>query len=681
MKNSLSRFAFITLMLCISLFFSCSSDDDSSDERNPGGSDIDCNGYSENQQGSLDFYSDFPEAGSINYFSSLQKQSGNVVMQSASETNVRIVWGNLENENDPNIKLSLRDSYGNAISQNQKVIVGRRTPVYIASGTGWNNDNTVFSYDNDPEFTGKTYSLIVSPENGLRLYRNETGDEIKRVGALPRSGIDTIWVEGGYDLPDNTEFSLNVVEESDDAPSMKLTIYQPKLRFVEADYKTQIANPSGYARWANGGKAPYVGTALDMHIEAYDPMRNELCYHCNFSLGESSSNTGTCDADVSKSGIALASSPIKLSNGKVDVDISGREATNPIATCRVSWKVFSKENNKISLEWTELQFRDTPIPVPVRSFIFDRNGDGIGDSLVIEYNMSLKNPNKGDSLLPILLEVTWEKNNPVYFHIPGHSESDLKNPNYVRAKYPEILSANRAYWSKYLKNDFTIVIADDDTKLSREILTSRTNSYDFTSNVSSWFPYIEDGGFQYLPLTAALLDRISPIVVDAAFRNSVPSCETDCKEELTVYLSEPVYAAENVSTDDFKNPFNYCLRSQNRNCAGNIDDADRYNVDWDNKDWAWELPQGENIAVSARYNKSGVSNVNGDSISYLSYISRKTGSELSPTPKAGDWVKIRKPSDGAVFVDAEGNPANPRERGVLITGSKPSQCPVHVGRR
>jgi len=68
----------------------------------------------------------------------------------------------------------------------------------------------------------------------------------------------------------------------------------------------------------------------------------------------------------------------------------------------------------------------------------------------------------------------------------------------------------------------------------------------------------------------------------------------------------------------------------------------------------------------------------GDSTVDLIYYSYKVGDGTTRMPKATDWVKIRPPASAKdrggvdVFWDAEGNTANPREIGVLISGENNS---------
>jgi hypothetical protein len=134
-----------------------------------------------------------------------------------------------------------------------------------------------------------------------------------------------------------------------------------------------------------------------------------------------------------------------------------------------------------------------------------------------------------------------------------------------------------------------------------------------------------------------------------------------------------------------KNPFSYCFgRSQQTNCkTNNIDSTtQRYSQTYNNLDWTWELPVEQDYASSITY-KPTTKGLNamaqpgtskGDSIVEATYYAYKlSGGAATRMPKADDWVKIRPSSSGAIFVDAEGNLANPRERGVIITGTNPSK--------
>jgi hypothetical protein len=159
------------------------------------------------------------------------------------------------------------------------------------------------------------------------------------------------------------------------------------------------------------------------------------------------------------------------------------------------------------------------------------------------------------------------------------------------------------------------------------------------------------------------------------------------------YLSESVFADKNAADDPLliKNPFSYCFEySQRSKCLPEGASVDRNNVSWNNLNWKWELPQEkskEDTAHSVVYKPTSKKPypkeyydgaTKGDSIVDLIYYAYKTSSGSDATtrmPKATDWIKIRPPSSekergGAdVFRDTEGNTANPREIGVLISGT------------
>jgi fibro-slime domain-containing protein len=664
-----------------------------------------CGGYGQ-CKGRPDASSKVDLTGNFNVYARLMEDGKQVpgskpilVDNIKSESNTRIIWGNLNSE-DGKVNEILKNAYGVETSGNQRIISGKRTPVYIASGV-W-NDGRTFVYDDDPEFVeGKAYTLTIIGQPGLTIYRNEgdatplsTGGSVS--GNLPRSGIDTLWVEGGY--TGEKSFTLNVTQERDDAPSMKLTVYLPVLKFTEKGFSPVINATNGYARWT-GTEIPYVGSPLDIYIAAVDPERNnEICSHCNFLLTENSKATSACNMIRKTDFVSSGGGITRIESGKFSGDIHGNEATGGDQSCTNSWSV-SGPSPTIAVEWTGLRFKDAPVPIPMTSFIWDRNGDGIGDSVMVKFNKSFNG--KGDSLLPVLLEVVWEEGDTVSFHVDTYSKQNLMDPNFVEQLYrntPGFFAANRAYWQQFLREDTLIVIARPTERFSQGILTSGKGS------VISRIPFIDTDGcpsgrncpLTYNPNNAALLDRISPIVVKAEYKyadNNPGNCDAQanpgCRETLVVYLSEPVFSSEEAQNSiyDWKNPFSYCFqRSQGMNCnpnsTGNIDSTDRYRLDYNNLNWNWEEAKARfdgdtSSTVTYKPTTKGfnamaqIGTSKGDSIVELVYYAYKTtDGGTTRKPKSDDWVKIRL---GKVYVDAENNYANPMERGVLITGTNPSK--------
>jgi len=633
-------------------------------------------------------------------------------------TNARIVWGNLISEDKKENKI-LRNAYGDITKIEQSIIAGKRTPIYVAGGHWENADNnyTTFIYDNDSAtVVAVKYSL--SGTMGLDITLDSLGEK-KAVFPrnIPPSGIDTLWVKGDFYMGEK-EFDINLdgVSNSEDTPSLKLTVYQPKLIFTTSDTTLTPVNPanpslaSGFLRWTGGDTLPpYVGKGLEVYIVAWDSLRKELCSHCSFILGETSS-TNNSSINNKWPEVIVQSDAIRIENGRQTILIRGRDIV--IGADFAKWRIYGPSNGLTFAEWDSLQFRDAPVPMPIKSEIYDRNGDGIGDSLRIAFGKSFKN-DKGvivDSLLPVLIEVIWEKGYAVPYHNPKHNVDSLKKKSYVMKFYnKDFFEENRKYWEQYLVGDTLMVIADSTTAFSKNILTSGYNSG--KGNLLSYTPFYDQNrcvankcdttAFMWRPegYEASIFDKIPPIVVRAEYErsaNNKGNCEesTGCRETIVAYLSEPVFYGEDYFDELARNPFSYCLgRSQNsRGCpVMDIDSTLRHSQSWkENLGWAWELnlPRAEDQASSASY-KPATKTVNkmaqpgsarGDSIVELTYLAKSIGSISTRMPKADDWIKIRPSSPGSdIFRDAEGNSPNPREIGVIIRGTNPSkQIPIRI---
>ncbi len=612
------------------------------------------------------------------------------------ESNDRIVWGTLAGQNSQpgSPSLIMKNAYGRGPSeQRQEVVVGKRVPVYLTTGS-WNDGFNSFEYDDDPEIAGHSITLSIIG-SGITIYETENSptpigkNSIART--LSASGIDTVWVQIDYDVEDKREYSLNVVVEGSTSPSMKIVARQPKLQFVKPSNPpaTYTNVGSGWQNWQVGGLPPYAGSPMDLYLQALDPANNnEICITCNTSAGfilrESSETVGACKTKLKND--IVTSLGRNMEKGEAKIIISGQESTGE-PECTTKWTVYGLNKDATTATWDKLRFRDPPVPIPRNSMIFDVNNDGIGDSVYIAFSK----PFSGDSLLPVLLQVVW--GDTTYFFAPFESNdaNKLKDPSFVESLYKrgDFRNANKAYWGQYIKANDTLVTIGR-SKFSSNIRTVGNN----VDKVSSWIPFLDvenKSKFTYTSNESPVDDRIAPIVVKATYNpewgkgceNGDGSNDNGCREKLIVTLSERVFPRNGVTTFDIKNPFRYCLKSQNPSNCGTMSDEQRFDLGYDNLDWRWEAPQAayaQDTTYLASYKPGSFGDNNmdnsgggsGDSTITLTYYHGKTGNsgETTHKPKAGDWVKIRPNSDGAVFVDASGNPANwyGRERGVAITG-------------
>jgi len=619
------------------------------------------------------------------------------------ETSPRIVWGKLNDLDGKTPKDSLlKDSYGATTKKEQTIIAGRRTPIYIAGGR-WkvnggkiDTNYTTFEYDKDPESI-KGVKYFLEGAAGLEIvYDDSLGLERKATfpRELPKSGIDTLWLRGGYDTS-NEPFSINIagVSNDEETPPLKLTIYQPKLVFKGSDYIASV-KPSGYTGFGwlgtEDGRPPYVGNQLDVYVVAWDSLKNELCSHCTFTLKETSFTNN--DSINNINAVIVVSNATRIDKGQAKILISGRDAVE--GTSYATWRVYGPSSGITFAVWDSLQFRATLIPAPTESYVYDRNGDGIGDSLIIKFSKSFYDGDVLDpKLLPVLIGVIWDKEgkDTVYLHHPDYTDvAKLKDKDYVYALQatPNFYANNAAYWARFipLGRDSLLIIADPTTAFSKDILTYGKGS------LLSYTPYNDKGycvgdycppsAFRYPLSNSYVLDRISPIVIRADYTmlDDDPKVCADivgvgggCKESLIAYLSEPVFADTNDNVTSFlvKNPFSYCFgySQPEITCLPPGTVAERSNQNWSSLSWGWEFPQEKKLSDSAtstiykpskKYYPQG--SQNDSTVDMIYYADRD-----ARMPKATDWIKIR--NDVNVFRDIEGNGYNPREIGVLISGT------------
>jgi hypothetical protein len=618
------------------------------------------------------------------------------------EVHTRIVWGNVKSETGSYTALPKSPATGS-----QAVMAGVRVPIYVAVG-GWDSPG-FFTYDLD-EGPGKNYSIRDlglsdpgQPGKKLRVYDRD--GKIVTGSKIPANGVDTLWVEGTYDMSEY-EFRINVTMESNDAPDMLLTIYPPAIKFVQSDYSTN-AGGKGYSELTEGAtQPPYVGTPLTMYIVAYDPKTGDFCGTCNFALTDFST---TSNDSLNKHLIIQSNvySTQGIVDGKATVNIAGLTEvlkSNGTASALALWEVSGPNKKETVATWEELEFRVPPVPVPVAVYIYDANGDGIADSIEIHYNKSFRTADGNiKENLPSLIGVLWDVagKDTVWLKHPDYNAADLQNTNAVKGYYDNgtLFNNNLAYWGQYVKSEPGAAISENIIAVGGQNFSPKKGILTFSENASiiSRAAFVEVGPFgevfTYNISQSTIIDRIPPIVVKAIFNKGSGSCGKDatraCREKLIVELSEPIFADNLEDAMLTKNPFSYCFISQGNKCNDGRDRLSFVNestLNWEK----WELPgdySESDLARSSLYKPSGGSNVpiaqggaKGDNIVEITYdaYTLSDGNSTTRMPKGGDWVKIR--NDGPVFRDLSGNDFNPKELGMRIEGENPSRKePVHIG--
>jgi hypothetical protein len=329
--------------------------------------------------------------------------------------------------------------------------------------------------------------------------------------------------------------------------------------------------------------------------------------------------------------------------------------------------------------WDSLLFRDILVPYPVYSEIFDRDGDGFGDSIRIAFNKKFPEYGAGgirDSL-PNMLEVMWDpKLEPFLFGLGTLNADD----QYVFNGAPE---NNWTYWNS--SHDYpgeeggryrTKVELDSVIVIYAETEGSFVFSKDIKTHVEpgtvaevvSWGTFKDPDNPSGDDITTskseAIADKIPAIVVRALYEADERNCGSaarPCEDRVTITLSEPVKVVEGISADAAKAPFAYKLTR-----SRGLNDYDAY-------------LEAKNLPTAIRWTLSGRTTPDterGDYIVQLAYSRYRESGDTTSTPMGGDSVRFVWEGLGKGYIaltDLVGNPPNPREEGRRLDGANPFQ--------
>ncbi|MCL2282339.1 MAG: fibro-slime domain-containing protein [Fibromonadales bacterium] len=586
------------------------------------------------------------------------------------------VWGSIAGDDGKHIY--------NLGPQIKSTVSGKLVPIGFAAGSWtcedparYGQNGCTFEVFLAPASEGGSYgqlvniSSVVTPgasRSGLRFFTDSLGNnevqaaqtfEIPGASGGPFPGLLVLWVTGAYEAAEDETYTINNEHQ--------VTVYLPRLGFInpadagspnptQLNYNSQTkgSDPSlgGTARQM----AVMIGTPLDRAIAAYDisVSPKALCTTCNFPLTLNAWTTTPAGAitTLPSSGILRTTSDIELKDGIAEFTIIGARPVNPDSFAHFEIKSLSSKQETWA-KWDSLLFEQPPIPFPQFVKIFDRNGDGIGDSLSVEYDRVLHQ----DSL-PSMIEVIWETDTLLF----GLGQ---KKPN-GEYEYSGGAQNNRTYWTgdhvDYKLKTQGNLIEIYDMDFSKNIKTQVGTTH---TGLTSWATAINNKGIvTNFNLVAAIEDKIPAIVIKASYKADEVNkdCGTSslkCRDEITLVLSEPVKGAAGISDVAAKTAFAYMLKESR--------DYNDFNV----------YQEDKNLPVRISWAKSGLVNVppenaKGDSIVYLTYNRQQDQSDTTSTPMAGDSVKFTSELFGYfALTDLAGNSPNPREIGRRFEGTNP----------
>lgn len=521
-------------------------------------------------------------------------------------------------------------------------LAGSRTPVYISAVSDADIDLV--------SAVGQSYSLQI--DAGVIAYTSKDGDA---VATFPRvigpTGVDTIWLEvplaGLTANPEAKNIGVKTL--------VPINFYAPEIKFV----RDVVTNDSGKVvsyTVVTGDPdkdefgddySNYKGADIDLFLLAWNPIADQICEECSFSLEQGESSLG-----VDAKGGAF-------SNGLAVVTVYSRQVyERPNAA---SFTILASESPFVVATYGNMFFIPPPCAIPDLVELYDTHGkpskttlripapffsenteylDGIADSIVIVYDRPfaidtvtglsiLSTMEHPEDSLPRFICVNWDENKN--FEMDSTFSYDIEHPRgtpNVKYKFKNnigcsdtIPRADILAAFKSRPNDSTLVFAGKN--LSVEVKTADANLPDKKKQAMSVATFKKGNDLQVQGFYKDITDRIPPVILKARIVTDSTNADYD---NIKFTFSEPLKAA--ADGVNLREAMSYYVYS-----AGTIDpalypyDASRYLTPSALQDMA---TGSEEATVRYRH---------------------KQGEKMLPTPQNGDYARFAV----NVLVDTLGN--------------------------
>ncbi len=399
-------------------------------------------------------------------------------------------------------------------------LAGRLVPFQVAK-----------MFDNQLDSSEATFMLNI-PE-GMSVFKDSLGTQPIANGSSISTnddgsiedGLITLWATGTRKTDaDTVTYTLSIKGSKN--PALYLKYHQPRLAFVADSLST---TPLGSPKPELGAdKGGFAFVNIPTYLIAYDPKSGSVCTDCFDTL-----TTITSDS-LSFSGLD-GSSVLVLNQGRIVIRVRGTGTVDAGSFAVNGPNPFMTDN------WTGIDLIRPPVPVPTFAAMYDRNSDGIADSLHITFDRSIK-----DSL-PDFAVVRWPSIAPDTLIIEGKNR----------------VLMDRTTLDTLLEPHFPANSADQITPLlsANGLDISYLFSYDEVDTrsigqVDTWFTFKNKKGdlFQQ-PITADIEDKMSPVLLRARIKIAKGLSPFDT---VRVAFSEPI---DTVGFTSGMTPFEFKLLS------------------------------------------------------------------------------------------------------------------------
>jgi len=350
-------------------------------------------------------------------------------------------------------------------------------------------------------------SFMLGIPDGLLVYYDSLGLSPVGNGVSVSTGADGIiklWATGTRkSVADTATYALTL--KGSKAPPVYLKFHMPRLAFV-ADSTSGIPIP-GNATDSLGKEVGYFAFInIPTYLIAFDPKSGELCFDCNDTL-----------AATSVDSLAFASpaggATLYLTNGRGVVFVRGTGAV-------VNGSFIVQGPTPLMVVgWTEIHLERPPIPVPNFAAMYDRNSDGIADSLYVSFDRSVLDT------MPDFLVIRWPSESPDTTIIEGKSRVLLTPDTALQKLFPTTSS-----------NEVAALLSADGLGFGYSYTYDQINTKSL-GELDAWFSFSKNGQVFQRPVVATIQDKMSPIIARARIKIAKDAAVWDT---LRISMSEPV---------------------------------------------------------------------------------------------------------------------------------------------
>lgn len=377
--------------------------------------------------------------------------------------------------------------------------------------------------DVDPEGEANFQVLASSPN--LVLYKDSAGNvpygSMEVLTKPDKQATVALWATVSRaamaTIPSDTVTYTVTLVGSKSAP-IALKFHMPKIAFVKDSTGTYPANALSIPMDSiSKGTYNWSFVNYPTYLVIYDPNNNEMCTECNepvkvISAPEDSLAFQNPDGSTN----------FAFNNGRLTLMVRGTGTVNNGS--------FTVQGNVDPMKavWSPIFLRPPPTPRIESAAMFDKNSDGVADSLYVRFSR----PVTGKATdMPDFLVVRWPSGNADTSFVVGRG---VPNPNFTDARMQQMFPSGRA---DELKN----YISADGMSLSMPYVYDSVNTSGI-GELQAWFTFTADSSAAganvvQIPISQFIADSMPPIVSRASISVAKGGAGYDT---VLVYMSESI---------------------------------------------------------------------------------------------------------------------------------------------